>query len=158
MSDRTQESIVIVAPADQVMAVIADFDRYSEWVSAAKEVTVLQRGADGTPRRVRFVVAEGFLKDTYELVYNWAEGGRAVEWDLAESTLQRSQHGEYELRPSADGTSTTVTYSLEVTLHIPMLGMLRRKAEKTITDTALKELKRQVEGLVERRAEGRDGE
>ena len=39
-----------------------------------------------------------------------------------------------------------MTYTLEVALQIPMLGMLRRKAEKTITDTALKELKRYVEG------------
>jgi hypothetical protein len=29
---------------------------------------------------------------------------------------------------------------------VPMLGVLRRKAEKVIMDTALKELKRRVEG------------
>ena len=42
--------------------------------------------------------------------------------------------------------STTVTYNLSVELSIPMIGMLRRKAEKIIIDTALKELKRRVEG------------
>jgi hypothetical protein len=45
----------------------------------------------------------------------------------------------------ADGV-TTVTYTLSVELNIPMIGMLRRKAEKIIIDTALKELKRRVEG------------
>jgi hypothetical protein len=30
-------------------------------------------------------------------------------------------------------------------LKIPMIGLLRRKAEKVVTDTALKELKRRVE-------------
>jgi len=44
------------------------------------------------------------------------------------------------------GDATTVTYTLSVELNIPMIGMLRRKAEKIIIDTALKELKRRVEG------------
>jgi hypothetical protein len=34
---------------------------------------------------------------------------------------------------------------LTVDLAIPMIGMIKRKAEKVIMDTALKELKRRVE-------------
>ena len=41
--------------------------------------------------------------------------------------------------------STEVTYRLAVDIAIPMIGMLKRKAEKLITDTALKELKKRVE-------------
>jgi hypothetical protein len=52
--------------------------------------------------------------------------------------------GEYELVPLTDDT-TEVTYSLEVDLAIPMIGMLKRKAEKVIIDAALKGLKRRVE-------------
>ena len=40
-----------------------------------------------------------------------------------------------------------MTYQLAVDLNIPMLGMLKRKAEKVIIDTALKGLKRRVEAL-----------
>ena len=39
-----------------------------------------------------------------------------------------------------------MTYRLTVDLKIPMLGMLQRKAEKVIIDTALKELKKRGEG------------
>ena len=45
----------------------------------------------------------------------------------------------------ADGAATTVTYRLSVDVKIPMIGMLKRKAEKVIIDTALKELKKRVE-------------
>ena len=45
------------------------------------------------------------------------------------------------------GTGTDVTYRLMVDLKIPILGMLRRKAEKVIIDTALKGLKKRVESL-----------
>ena len=42
---------------------------------------------------------------------------------------------------------TEVTYRLAVEVSIPMIGMLRRKAEKVIIDTALKGLKKRVEAL-----------
>jgi hypothetical protein len=53
--------------------------------------------------------------------------------------------GAYEL-DGRDG-STEVTYRLAVEISIPMIGMLRRKAEKVIIDTALKGLKKRVESL-----------
>ena len=59
--------------------------------------------------------------------------------------IQKAQDGSYAL--AGRGDSTTVTYSLAVDLNIPMIGMLRRKAEKVIIDTALKGLKRRVEAL-----------
>ena len=40
---------------------------------------------------------------------------------------------------------TEVTYTLMVDLAVPMIGMLRRKAERVILDTALKELRKRVE-------------
>jgi len=51
--------------------------------------------------------------------------------------------GRYRLREAEDGTE--VTYTLAVEVRMPMLGMLRRKAEKVIIETALHELKRRVE-------------
>jgi hypothetical protein len=39
-----------------------------------------------------------------------------------------------------------VTYTLSVELALPMIGLLRRKAEKMVMDTALKELKKRAEG------------
>jgi hypothetical protein len=57
----------------------------------------------------------------------------------------KSMDGAYLLEDNGDGT-TTVTYQLAVDVKIPMLGMIKRKAEKVIIDTALKELKKRVEG------------
>ena len=52
--------------------------------------------------------------------------------------------GSYELQPK--GASTTVTYRLSVDVNLPMIGLFKRKAEKTIIDGALKNLKKRVEG------------
>ncbi|WP_227983013.1 SRPBCC family protein [Nocardia spumae] len=145
MADRTQRSIIVDAPSDRVMAVIADLQSYPEWVSAARSVDVLETYPDGRARTARFVLDAGVVKDTYVLSYTWRADGRAVSWKLVSGELQKAQDGTYELIDQPDGT-TQVVYELTVDLTIPMIGMFKRKAEKVITDTALKELKKRVEG------------
>jgi hypothetical protein len=73
----------------------------------------------------------------------WTEDTR-VEWQLCEGEMMRAQHGWYELTPDGAG-HTHVTYSLTVDLTIPMLGRLKRKAERVVMDTALNQLKKRVE-------------
>ncbi len=145
MPDRTQRTITIDAPADQVMAVIADLRSYPEWVSAARSVEVLDEFPDGRARTARFVLDAGVVKDSYVLAYTWRPDGKAVSWHLVSGELQKAQDGTYELIAQSDG-ATQVIYELTVDLTIPMIGMFKRKAEKVITDTALKELKKRVEG------------
>ena len=143
MAEQSTQSIVVAAPAADVMAVIADFGSYPQWVSAAKQVEVQQTGDDGRARRVRFVLDAGSVKDDYVLDYDW-DGDRAVSWSLVSSQLMKRQDGSYTLRET-DGR-TEVTYAITIDTRIPLLGMMKRKAEKVILDTALKELKKRVEG------------
>ena len=123
---------------------ITDFAAYPEWVGAVKEVEILEEFEDGYASQVRFVLDAGIVKDDYVLQYGYAEDLSRIEWDLVRGQTQKSQHGSYDLTANSGGT-TTVTYTLAVELTIPMLGMFKRKAEKVIMDTALKELKRRVE-------------
>ena len=141
MADRTSSSIVINAGKAEVMAVIADFPAYPEWTGQIKSCEVQETYPDGRAKTVHFVIDAGVVKDDYVLTYDWSD--ETVSWELIKGQLQKSQHGSYEL--AARGNSTTVTYSLTVDLNIPMLGLFKRKAEKVIMDTALKELKKRVE-------------
>ncbi len=143
MADQSTQSITVDAPAADVMAVIADFPAYPQWVAAAKQVEVEETGDDGRASRVHFVLDAGAVKDDYVLAYTW-DGDRKVSWTLVKGQMQKRQDGSYTL-VETDGT-TEVTYSITIDLSIPMLGMIKRKAEKVILDTALKELKKRVEG------------
>jgi uncharacterized membrane protein len=143
MAEQSTQSIVVDAPAADVMAVIADFRSYPQWVAAAKTVEVLETGPDGRAKRVHFVLDAGAVKDDYVLDYTW-DGDRAVSWTLVKGQMQKRQEGSYTLR-ERDG-ATEVVYAITIDLSIPMLGMIKRKAEKVILDTALKELKKRVEG------------
>ena len=147
MADTSTQSIQVHAPLDQVAAVICDFPRYPEWADAIKRVEVLSEYEDGYAAEVRFVIDAGVLADDYTLEYSYAEDLSRIEWHLvAPSKTQKSQQGSYDLVKAGDGR-TTVTYTLEVELSIGMLGMFRRKDERMIMDTALKQLKQRVETL-----------
>ena len=142
MADVASSTITIAAPPEEVLAVIADIDSYPEWTGQIKSAEVVETTADGKPHQARFVMDAGVLKDEYTLEYDWNDSG--VSWQLVgKSSVQKSQQGSYALAPKGDGTE--VTYHLAVDIAMPMLGMFKRKAEKMIMDSALKELKKRVE-------------
>ena len=142
MAEQTTSSIVVDAPPAAVMAVIADFPAYPEWAQGMKSAEVLETAADGRGNRVHFELEASPIKDSYTLAYVW-QGDDSVTWTLVEGKMLKAMEGAYVLRERGGGTE--VTYRLAVDLSIPMIGMLKRKAEKVIIDTALKGLKKRVE-------------
>jgi hypothetical protein len=150
MADRTTSSIAIATGRATVMAVIADFAAYPKWAGAVRSADVIERDGDGRASQVRFRLDAGMIKDSYVLSYDW-DGDEAVHWDLAEpGSVVSAMSGGYYLAEAAG--QTTVTYELTVDVRLPMMGMLKRRAEKMIIDTALKGLKARAEGMG---AEGR---
>jgi ribosome-associated toxin RatA of RatAB toxin-antitoxin module len=144
MSEQTTSSITIAASPADIMAVIVDLEAYPEWTASVRSVEILTVYEDDErPAEATFVLDAGAIKDTYTLSYEWDDNAE-VRWTLVEAGLLRGLDGSYALADNGDGT-TDVTYQLTVELAIPMLGMMKRKAEKVIIDTALKELKKRVE-------------
>lgn len=144
MADESTQSIEIAAAPAAVMAVIADFDNYPVWAGSVKQAVVTDPGTTGRARRVAFTLEAGPVRDQYELEYTWTED-RLVEWTLVSGQMMRDQHGRYELVATAVGTH--VTYFLSVDLAIPMLGLLKRKAQRVVMDTALNSLRKRVESI-----------
>ena len=143
MAEFTSSSITIEAAAADVMAVIADFARYPDWTGEVKEAEVLRTDEQGRAEQVRLVMDAGAIKDDQTLGYTWT-GANEVSWTLVKSQMLRSLDGSYLLKPVSDSV-TEVTYQLTVDVKIPMLGMIKRKAEKVIIHRALAGLKKRVE-------------
>ena len=143
MADQTSSSITINASPEAILAVISDLESYPAWTDAISKVVIDEPGKDG-PAKATFSMSASGMSDEYTLTYSWKPDG--VAWELAApSTLQKSQQGSYQLTSAGD--STKVDYALTMEIKIPMIGMLKRKFQKRITDTALKELKNRVESL-----------
>ncbi len=143
MADKTSSSITVAADRAAVMGVIADFGAYPEWATGVRSAEVVEAGPDGRAQRVRFGLDAGVIKDSYVLAYEW-DGDNAVSWELAEAgSMVTEMSGAYRL--ASDGGGTNVSYELAVGTRVPMPGLIRRRAERTIIDAALKGLKKRSE-------------
>lgn len=148
MADRTSSHITISATPPEIMAVIADFPAYPEWAKGITAAEVTAAADEGRAERVRMTLEAGPIKDTYTLAYEWNDDD-AVDWHLAErGTMVTGMTGAYRL----DGRDarTEVTYELAVDVGVPLPGLVKRRAERRIIDTALEGLKRRVERRVQR--------
>lgn len=147
MAESTSSSIVIAAPTGEVLDVIADLEFYPEWIKEIKQVEILTEDGDGWPDQATFVLDAGAIKDTYTLDYSWdinEEGQGVASWFLTQGVVLKAMDGSYTLSEVEEG-STEVVYELTVDVKVPVLGMLKRKAEKVIIDSALRGLKKRVE-------------
>ena len=142
MAEQTTSSIVVDAEPGAVMEVIGDFPAYPEWAKGVQEARVVEEYDDGWARRVFFRLDVSPIKDEYTLAYDWR--GDEVTWTLVEGKMLRALDGAYTLRDLGGGR-TEVTYRLALDVSIPLIGMLKRKGEKILIDTALRGLKKRVE-------------
>ena len=142
MAEQTTSSIVIDAEPAAVMEVIGDFESYPAWAKGVKAAEVRSE-SEGWADRVFFVLDVAPIRDEYTLAYVW-DGYDEVTWHLVEGKVLTSMDGAYTLRDLGTG-ATEVTYRLALDLSIPLIGMIKRKGEKMIIDTALKGLKKRVE-------------
>jgi len=145
MAERTTSSIVIDAAPSAVMDVIAGFADYPAWAKGVTVADVTATFPDGRAETVYFQLDVSPIKDDYTLTYVW-HGDREVTWTLVKGRMLTALDGSYRLTDLGNG-STEVTYTLALDLAIPLIGMLKRKGEKILIETALKGLKSRVESL-----------
>jgi len=148
VADQTTSSIVVEAPAADVMDVIADFEAYPSWATGVRAAEVRSTVPEPEPgagraREVFFALDVSPVKDEYTLAYTW-DGDREVTWTLVEGKMLRALDGAYVLRDLGGGR-TEVTYRLALDVSIPMIGLIKRKGEKILIEVALKGLKQRVE-------------
>ena len=145
MAEHAEGSTDVHATPAEVMAVVADFEAYPDWVGNLEQVEVLARDRRGRGTRVAFRLRTPLGDQAYTLAYRYQAKDAGVGWTYVEGTLQ-DLAGSYTLEPTGGGT-TRVIYRLEVDLGMPLPGLVRRQAAKQIVRSALGDLKRRVESM-----------
>ena len=143
MSDVTTSTVTINAAADDVRAVVFDIANYPSWSTSFKAVEVLSSDAQGRPTQVKMSVDAGALKDKPTLNYDWSAYPDRVEFSLEDADLLTEMSGSFIVKDNGD--ETEVTSELTVALSMPVPDMMRKKAEKSTIDLALKQLKEKLE-------------
>lgn len=98
MAVRASREVVIDAPVDAILDVLADIDQVPTWSSLHRRAEVIDRHPDGRPHHVKATLKILGVTDKQVLEYNW--GPRWMVWDAEDTFQQRGQHGEYNLTPA----------------------------------------------------------
>ena len=144
MAEHANERIRIDASLDDCLAVVLDFENYPSWARDLKQVTIQERDEAGRGRLVEFRAAAMGQSFKYVLEYDYTEMPDSFSWVLNSGEKLRQLDGTYRFEPAGD--ATRVHYALVVDLSIPVPGLIKRRAAGMIMGTALRELKKAVEG------------
>ncbi len=140
MADTSSGNISIDAPLARVQELLFDIANYPSWTSAIKSVEVLTKDGTGRVSSALLKVDAGMLKDRVTLEYDWSAAPGRLDFSLADADLLTAMDGAYILKEE-DADTTEVTYELHVDLSMPVPAMMRHKAEKSVIDAALSQLK-----------------
>ncbi|MGH9172534.1 MAG: SRPBCC family protein [Acidimicrobiales bacterium] len=147
MAEQTTERMVVEASPARCYEVVADIERYPEWVSDLKEVHVLERDTEQRPVVVSFRAAAFGRSTSYTLVYDYDKVPTEFGWVQRVGDLTNRLDGYYRFI-DAPGGGTEIVYQLVVELLVPLPGFIKRRAEGHILHAAIRDLKARVESGV----------
>lgn len=140
---QAQRSIVIDVTPEQLLSVIADFERYPEFLPEIRKIQVLKR--EGNTAEVAYEV-EVIKKISY--VIRTETEGLNVKWQLVRGDLFKKNDGSWKLRPEGDGR-THATYTLDIAFggFIPVPASITGKLAETSLPGLLENFKKRAETL-----------
>jgi ribosome-associated toxin RatA of RatAB toxin-antitoxin module len=144
VADQTIERMVVDGSPTRCFEVVADIERYPQWVADLKEVHVHERDQEGRPSLVSFRAAAFGRSTSYTLAYDYTQAPTELRWVQREGDLTSRLDGIYRFKPAPEG-GTEVTYQLAVELRVPLPGFIKRRAEGNIIHAAIRDLKARVE-------------
>jgi carbon monoxide dehydrogenase subunit G len=140
MAINEAREIVIEASPEEILDVIADFEKMTEWSGPHQSAEILERNTDGRPTKVKMKVKAAGITDEQVVAYTW--GDNEVSWTLVSSGQQRSQDASYTLIP--DGDRTKVKFQLSVNPVVPLPGFVLKRAIKGSVDSGTEGLRKRV--------------
>jgi ribosome-associated toxin RatA of RatAB toxin-antitoxin module len=123
------KTVEVAAPAEKIMAIVADFELYPEWNTEIKGCWVLARYEDGRPSQLRLdVVVQGQSGTFITAVYYPAEN--QIYTVLQQGEFFEKQEQKFSVVPLGATSLLTVDFDVETKLPIP-----KPMVKKAIGDT-----------------------
>lgn len=135
--------IEIDAPAEDVFAVLTDYERMPEWSSRIRECRVLEAAEDGLSVDVEYAIDAILRTVRYRLRHLYDRPSRIDSQYLSGDF--RCFEGDYELRPSGRTGPTHVRFHLRIDPGLRVPGRIARMLNEQVMGRALEDLRRRVE-------------
>ncbi|WP_422743109.1 SRPBCC family protein [Mycobacterium sp. WMMD1722] len=138
------KTVEVEAPAEAIMAIVADFERYPEWNPEIKGCWILARYADGRPSQLRLdVEVQGQAGTFITAVYY--PGENQIFTLLQQGDHFDKQEQKFSVVPIGATSLLTVDLDVETKLAIP--GPMVKKAIGDTLDYLAANLKTRAEQM-----------
>jgi ribosome-associated toxin RatA of RatAB toxin-antitoxin module len=138
------KTVEVSAPAEAIMAIVADFEKYPEWNTEIKGCWILARYDDGRPSQLRLdVEVQGQSGTFITAVYYPAEN--QIFTVLQQGDHFAKQEQKFSVVPIGETTLLTVDLDVETKLALP--SMMVKKAIGDTLDYLADNLKTRAEQL-----------
>jgi Polyketide cyclase / dehydrase and lipid transport len=138
---RQSYSTTVAALPGECFAVLTAFEDYPRWSSPITSCRVLERGPDGLPKHVEFMLDMTIKTIRYVLEYEF-DPPRGATWKLVEGDV-KDITGSYRFDETAGGTTATCTQAIDLGFWLP--GFIRGGFEKKALHDAVEEFRVAVE-------------
>src|SRR5208283_6105505 len=95
VADPTIERMVVDGSPTRCFEVVADIERYPDWVADLKEVHVHERDQQGRPTLVTFRAAAFGRSTSYTLAYDYSEAPEVLAWVQTRGDITSKLDGRY---------------------------------------------------------------
>ena len=136
-------SVSIEADAETCYRLLAEFERYPEWVSVMENAKSLDRYPDGRSRRVEFLANVYFRKVRTLLDYSYDDRNYCLSWVSAGGDFL-SVTGRYYFKPQGPARCGA-TYELTMCLDFPVPNRVMSYFSRIVMRRSMRDFKRFVE-------------
>jgi ribosome-associated toxin RatA of RatAB toxin-antitoxin module len=138
------KTVEVSAPAEQIMAIVADFEAYPEWNEEIKGCWILARYEDGRASQLRLDTSVQGMDGTYiQAVYY--PGANQIQTVMQQGDLFSKQEQVFAVVEM--GPTTLLTVDLDVEVSMPIPAMMVKKVVNDALDHLAGNLKARAEQL-----------
>ena len=138
------KTVEVDAPAEPIMAIVADFEAYPQWNEEIKGCWILARYDDGRPSQLRLDTSVQGMDGTYiQAVYY--PGENQIQTVMQQGDLFSKQEQLFSV--VAMGPTTLLTVDLDVEVSMPVPAMMVKKIVNDALDHLADNLKKRAEQL-----------
>ncbi|MCG3172735.1 MAG: hypothetical protein GMKNLPBB_00890 [Myxococcota bacterium] len=136
------DSVVIDVRPEEFFQIITDFDHYHEFVPEVHKVTTLKKVGNVYTALNQIKL----IKDIDYTLELTEDPPHSLRWHLVSSNLMTTNTGSWELKPLDGGAKTHATYTVTISLKLPVPGGIVNSLVQKSLPAMLGNFKARAEG------------
>jgi coenzyme Q-binding protein COQ10 len=141
---QASKSVTINVPPDKFFDVVADYEKYPEFLPEVKKVKV--QAGQGDAKEVTYTVDIKAKVINYTLKHT-AERPNVLRWSMIKGEMMKGNDGSWTLKPGAKPDTTDATYNIDLRLSALVPGFIEKALAEQSLPSLLANFKARAEKL-----------